>query len=148
MGGGLPLGAVVAAPDYFAGSGLDVSPQAGNPMACAAGASILIALSLGVLSHVAESDAVFTEALTELVAQFPELVASHHGQGRFRGVRLRVPARDFAASARRHGLLVSAVGDTVLLAPPLVASGLELKRGVDLLADTLLSWDDESQPPT
>lgn len=145
VGGSLPLGAVVGDAEFFVDEMRDVSPQAGNSLACAAGASMKIALELGVLGHVAETAPVLTEALDELCAQFPEHLDGHHGTGHLRGLRLRRPDPKFPARARVAGLLVAPpVGDTVVvIAPPLIASHLELKRGVDMLADALLSWDDE-----
>lgn len=142
---GLPLGAVLGGPEFFEPELCRVGPQAGHPLACAAGAAMWVALSLGVLDHVNQMSPVFTAALDELAAQFPEHVEGHHGTGFLRGVRLRRRATGFHRRARDHGLLLAPQrGHVVVLAPPLVASNLELKRGVDMLADTLLSWDDET----
>lgn len=145
VGGSLPLGAVVGDAGFFVDEMSDVSPQAGNPLACAAGASMKIALGLGVLDHAAETAPVLTEALDELCVQFPEHLDGHHGTGHLRGLRLRRHDPGFPARARAAGLLVAPpVGNTVLvISPPLIASHLELKRGVDMLADALLAWDDE-----
>lgn len=146
VGGSLPLGAVVGAGKFFDSDRCDVSPQAGNPLACAAGSATLIALGLGVLDHTAETAPVLSFALTELASQFPEHVVGYHGNGHLRGLVLRRPDPGFHLRARTAGLLVApAVNDTVVvLSPPLIASHLELKRGVDMLADALMSWDDEA----
>lgn len=150
VGGSLPLGAVVGPAHYFDGP-IDVSSQAGNPLACAAGAAVWAILSMGILEHTAETAPVLTSALIELADQFPEHIAGFHGKGHLRGIRLRRPDPQFHLRARQAGLLVAPPvdGQTVVISPPLVASPLELKRGVDMLADAVLSWDDEyASPPT
>lgn len=146
VGGGLPLGAVIAAPEYFTGLWpSDVSPQAGHPWACAAGQSILEAVHPGVLGHVNDAAQALTTALDELVAQFPSRLSGHHGAGLLRGLRFGslADAARFPVSARSHGLhLAPAVGPTVPLAPVLISSVHEVTRGVDLMADLMMSWED------
>jgi 4-aminobutyrate aminotransferase-like enzyme len=148
VGGGLALGAVVATAENFLASYkgfdiVDVSPQAGSPVACAAGAGVLRAVNPGVLEHVKEASGVFDDALQELVDQFPEYVVASHGVGLLRTVEFQtdIMAREFEISARLHGLLVAApVGSSLTLTPTLICSEQELKRGVDLMADLLLEW--------
>jgi len=143
-GGGLPFGAIVGPADYFDGP-LDVSPQAGHPWACAAGASLLKAIHPGLLEHVQESATALTTALDGLVGQFPDYLTGHQGRGLYRGLVFTDPvrARDFPQAVLAQGLhLAPAVGNTVLLAPVLVSSTHEVTRGVDLMAATLLSWED------
>jgi 4-aminobutyrate aminotransferase-like enzyme len=143
-GGGLPLGVVVGLADFFDGP-LDVSPQSGHPWPCAAGATTLQNVHPGVLDHVKESAQVLSDSLTQLVDQFPHRLDGHHGDGLLRGVRFTDPKRAemFPLSARGHGLhLAPAVGNTVVLAPVLIASTYEVTRGVDIMADVLMSWED------
>ena len=146
VGGGFPLGAVIGGSALFS-SPPDVSPQSASPMSCAAGAATLLAVGLGVLDHARETATVLTGSLDELAAQFPELVEGHHGSGLLRGLRLTRPAAGFHLTARSVGLhLAPARGSVIGVAPPLIASDLEVKRGVDMLADALLSWDDDTGP--
>lgn len=143
-GGGLPLGAVIADRKYFQAP-LDVSGQSGHPWACAAGNAVLDSVHPGVLAHVEDSARHLTTALDGLVGQFPTRLAGHHGHGLLRGLRFVSPddARRFPLSARSHGLhLAPAVGDTVLLAPVLISSSHEVTRGVDVMAEVLMSWED------
>jgi 4-aminobutyrate aminotransferase-like enzyme len=147
VGGGLPLGAVVAAPEFFDlhPELLDVSPQSGHPWACAAGQSVFEEIHPGLLHHVTDSAKALIAALDALVAQFPDILTGHHGVGLLRGLRFATStdAARFPVSVRGRGLHVApAVGDTVLLAPPLVASEHEVTRGVDVIADLLMSWED------
>ena len=88
-----------------------------------------------------------SRGLDEVCAQFPGLLSGHHGHGLLRGLRFaRLPdARRFSLDCRAQGLYVApAVGDVVVLAPTLITPTNEMTRGVDLIAATLLSWDDET----
>ncbi len=146
VGGGLPLGAVVGLPEYFTPGLMDISPQAGHPWSCCAGQFTLQAIHPGVLEHVIESGQVLAQSLDGLQGQFPHRIEGHHGIGLLRGVRFCDPARAaaFPHAARVHGLhLPPAVENTVLLAPVLVSSTHEVTRGVDLMADVLMSWEDD-----
>lgn len=149
-GGGWPLGAVIALPEFFVGvKDADVSGQAGHPVACCAGATTLDVLALGVLEYMEDTVVLLERGLDELLVQFGHHLTGHHGVGLLRGLRFTTPAaaHRFTVDCRRHGLYVApAVGDTVVLAPVLITSTHEMTRGVDLIADTLLSWDDESPP--
>lgn len=149
-GGGWPLGAVVAAPEFFdtLRPG-DVSRMAGHPVACCAGATTLDVLTLGVLEYMEDTIVLLEKGLDELCAQFPDHLDSHHGVGLLRGLRFTDADRAarFAVDCRAHGLYVApAVGDVVVLAPVLVTSTHEMTRGADLIADTLMSWDDGDRP--
>lgn len=148
VGGGLALGAVIAPVSVWSGAELDISPQAGSPVACAAGAGVLRAVNPGVLEHVKEAGGVFEDALQELVGQFPEYVVAAHGSGLLRTIEFQtdVLASEFEISARKHGLLVAApVGSSLVLTPTLICSEQELKRGVDLMADALLDWHERDE---
>jgi acetylornithine/succinyldiaminopimelate/putrescine aminotransferase len=146
VGGGYPLGAVIAAPEWFLTR--DVSPLAGNPMACSAGAHTLDVIELGVLEYMEDSSAILVKGLTELCAQFPQYLRSHHGEGLLHGLVFDTPtnAERFAIDVRAHGLYVAPpVGFTVVLAPVLITSTNEMTRGVDLMAATLMGWDDSDK---
>ena len=145
VGGGLALGAVITAAEQFKRVGIDVSPQAGSPVACCAGAGTLRAINPGVLTHVLDTGRSFGDHLTQLVEQFPEFVVTTHGTGywqtlEFQDARL---AHRFETDVRTNGLLVAhPVGSSVILTPTLITSSMEIKRGMDLIADTLLTWQE------
>ena len=149
-GGGYPLGAIVADTEYFTGlDDGDVSPQAGNPIACSAGSTTLDVVGVGVLEYMEDTSARLERGLDELLTQFPAHLVSHHGVGLLRGLVFGdlAKARRFALDCRAQGLYVApAVGNTVVLAPPLIISTNEMTRGVDLIAATLLAWEDETRP--
>lgn len=149
-GGGWPLGAVIGPAEYF--TDLDpaaVSPQAGHPVACCAGAVSLDVLSLGVLEYMDDTVPLLERGLDDLVAQFPAHLTGQHGVGLLRGLRFTsdTAAARFAVDCRAQGLYVGPpVGHTVVLAPALITSTNEMTRGVDLIAATLLAWEDQNRP--
>ena len=148
VGGGLPLGAVVGRADLV-GRVDDPSPHSGHPWACAAGWLVVDTVNPAMLTHADDCGREVASALGALCGQFPELLAGHHGVGLLRGLRFRSPAlaARLPALARGRGLhLAPAVGGTVTIAPVLVSSLNEMKRGVDLIADAVMSWDDGVDP--
>ena len=150
LGGGLPLGAVVGRADLFPAHLVDPSPRGGHPWACAAGAVVVDTLNPAMLTHADDCGREIAARLAELCQQFPDRLAGHHGVGLLRGLRFRDPAAAarFPLAARGRGLhLAPAVGDTVTIAPVLVSSPNEMLRGVDLIADTVLSWEDDGPAP-
>jgi acetylornithine/succinyldiaminopimelate/putrescine aminotransferase len=143
-GGGYPLGAVIAAPDWFT-DGVDVSPQAAHPLICCAGLHTLNVVTMGVLEYMQDSSVILAKGLSELCAQFPHHLRSHHGDGLLRGLQFVSPERAarFPVDARSHNLHIApAVGDVVVLSPVLITSTNEMTRGVDLISSVLMSWDD------
>lgn len=145
-GGGLALGAVIAPAEQFKRVSWDLSPQAGSPVACAAGAGTLRGINDGVLSHVTITGPVLDTNLTQLVEQFSEYLKHTSGRGFYRFLEFRNPgfAHQFVYDARFHGLLLAPpVESSVILTPTLIASEPELIRGIDLMADTLLDWMDK-----
>jgi len=144
FGGSLPLGAVIAEAETFSKLDVDHSPQAGSPVACAAGAGVLRAINPGVLEHVKDAGADFGEALRQLAGQFPEFLSAARGRGLWWVLEFHNPALTarFVAEARQHGLLMRQPEGTavVVLTPPLIMSDIELRRCVDLMSETLLDW--------
>jgi 4-aminobutyrate aminotransferase-like enzyme len=148
VGGGLPLGAVVG-PRRFVPDDRDPSRHSGHPWACAAGWVVVDTVNPAMLAHADECGREVAAALGTLCEQFPGHLSGHHGVGLLRGLRFRDPslAARFPSLARARGLhLAPAVGGTVTIAPVLVSSVNEMKRGVDLIADALMSWDDGDGP--
>ena len=150
VGGGYPLGAVIAPPELFQRRRLDVSSQAANPIACCAGAGTLTAVGIGTLEYMAETDKVLTDGLEQLCKQFPGHLGGHCGVGHLRGLwmsgheRSSFTANCLVDAARGQGLyLAPPAGNTVVLAPVLITSANELSRGLDILASVLMDWDDE-----
>jgi len=126
LGGGLPIGALVAFGPAagLLGPGSHGSTFGGNPVSCAAALAVLDVIEQdGLLERVR----IVSDRLTRIVAQSP-IVDHVRGSGLLLGAVLTGPmAADLEARARAHGLIVNAVGPEVIrLAPPLVLSDADL----------------------
>jgi acetylornithine/succinyldiaminopimelate/putrescine aminotransferase len=69
----------------------------------------------------------------------PETVREARGRGLLRGLALAGPPAAVIEGCRERGVLVISAGGNVLrLAPPLVISAEEIDQGLDVLRDVLL----------
>ena len=138
LGGGLPVGACVAAPKWadVLGPGKHGCTMGGNPLCAAAGAACMRLIE--------EEDLVARAA--EKGRQIMDLVRGAGigrvkdvpGKGMMIGIELDAPARDVFLAAMEGGLLVCYAGQSVLrLAPPLTIAEDELSAGMDILIDVL-----------
>ncbi len=136
LGGGLPIGAVVATGRAAAlfGPGSHGSTFGGNPASCAAALAVLDAIeSDGLLGRVGE----LSKALsTGLVERSHGLVDHVRGRGLLLAAVLHEPpAVDLERACRAEGLIVNAVApDAIRIAPPLVLTDQDV-------ADALDRWD-------
>ncbi len=133
LGGGLPIGAVIAFGDC-AGMfrpGSHGSTFGGNPVSCAAALAVLDAI---------EADGLMERALllherfaTGLVERSGGLVDHVRGRGLLLAAALTAPpAADLERACREHGLLVNAVAaDAIRLAPPLVLTDADVDEAID-----------------
>jgi acetylornithine aminotransferase len=125
LGGGFPIGAVVAYGERAAtllGRGQHGTTFGGNPVAAAAAlATIAVIERDGLLGHVVD---VGRRLRDGIAAAGHPLVADVRGEGLLLAVTLREPvAADLAARAMEAGFIVNAVApDAVRLAPPLILS--------------------------
>jgi acetylornithine/N-succinyldiaminopimelate aminotransferase len=137
LGGGLPIGACLAAPDIAAAfaPGDHGSTFGGGPVQCAA--------ALAVLDTIEQEDLVGNAARVGkriandlLDAGIPGAV---RGQGLLIGIELDTPvARDVAKEALSNGLLVNDATSSVLrIAPPLILSEAEAQHGTEILKEVL-----------
>jgi acetylornithine/N-succinyldiaminopimelate aminotransferase len=140
IGGGFPLGAVLATRDASQGmtAGTHGTTYGGNPLAMAVGnAAIDMVLSPGFLEHVNKVANYMHQQLGALVAGHPVLFESVRGQGLMIGLKMKAPSADFIRIARDNGLVVLPAGDNVVrLLPPLTLSEDEAREGLELLNKT------------
>jgi len=138
LGGGLPVGACVAAPKWadVLGPGKHGCTMGGNPLCAAAGAACMRLIE--------EEDLVARAA--ETGRQIMDLVRGAgigrvkdvRGKGMMIGIELDAPARDVFLAAMEGGLLVCYAGQSVLrLAPALTIAADELSAGMDILIEVL-----------
>ncbi len=140
MAGGLPMGAVVAAPHIAEAlkPGDHATTFGGGPLVATVARAVLRTLSQpAFLDGVRERGQRLEHALEELASQAPG-VRALRGRGLMRGVVLDGPAAPVVTEARERGLLVCSAGpDVVRLVPPLNIDLDLLDRGVDILRRVL-----------
>jgi predicted acetylornithine/succinylornithine family transaminase len=126
LGGGVPIGACLAAPraDVFA-PGDHGSTFGGNPLACAAALAVLSVIERdGLVGHAAEMGELLHDALLDLGAK------DVRGLGLMQAFEFDEPrAKAFQQSCLESGLIVNAVDDhSVRLVPPLIIGNTEIDR--------------------
>lgn len=141
IGGGFPLGAVLATERAAAGltPGTHGSTFGGNPLATAVGAAVLdVLLEPGFLEGVQQKALRLRQGLAALQDQFAGLVLEVRGQGLLVGVKVAVPPPDVVSAALAEHLLVVGAGDNVVrLLPPLTISDDEIGEALDRLGRAL-----------
>ena len=145
IGGGFPLGAVLATAEVAAamGAGTHGTTYGGNPLAMAVGnAAVDMVLSPGFLEHVNKMANYLHQQLGALVSGHPDLFAEVRGQGLMIGLKMKTPSADFITAARANGLIVLPAGDNVVrLLPPLTLSEDDARTGMELLNKTASQID-------
>jgi acetylornithine/N-succinyldiaminopimelate aminotransferase len=140
LGGGLPLGALLARDELAQAltPGTHASTFGGNPIACAAGLAYIDHVEAnGLLARAGE---VGERVLSRLRAAAPSLprVREVRGRGCFVGVELDVPAAAYGTALRERGLLVAVVSENVVrLAPPLNVPWEVLDEALTILLQVL-----------
>jgi acetylornithine/N-succinyldiaminopimelate aminotransferase len=137
LGGGVPIGAILAAPraDVFE-PGDHGSTFGGGPLVSAAAIAVMRTVeSEGLVEHAAQVGDYLAESLSAL-AERGAPIAGVRGRGLMVGVALsRDIARDVATAALEEGLIVNAVGDrTLRLVPALVITRAEVDDAVARLS--------------
>ena len=139
LGGGFPVGAVIARRDIgeAMGPGSHGSTFGGNPLAMAVANAVLDGLEEdGFLADVQRRAAILDERLAKLAADYPGLILERRGTGFLRGLKLadRITVGDMTASLRRKQLLVVPAGENVLrLLPPLTITEDEIEQACHIL---------------
>ena len=139
LGGGLPLGAVVAngAAAQALHKGDHGTTFGGNPVSCAAALAVLDTIERDDL--LANATTLGERLRTGITALQDPLVDHVRGLGLWLGVVLTEPlAAEVEKAARAAGFLVNAAAPAVIrLAPPLVLSGAQVDAFVDALPGVL-----------
>ena len=137
LGGGVPIGAILAAPraDVFE-PGDHGSTFGGGPLACAAAIAVMRTVeSEGLVEQAGEVGDYLAESFSAL-ADGGAPIAGVRGRGLMLGVALnRDVARAVAAAALDQGLIVNAIGDrTLRLVPALIITREEVDEAVRRLS--------------
>jgi acetylornithine/N-succinyldiaminopimelate aminotransferase len=134
IGGGFPLGAVLATERAALGMGPGThgSTYGGNPLACAVGAAVVeIIADPAFLADVARKGALARQQLEGLVAAHPTVFEAVRGQGLMLGLKCRIPPADVVkAACAQHLLAVPAADSTLRLLPALNIPDADLTEAV------------------
>ena len=143
LGGGLPLGAVVAKEEVAAsfGPGSHGSTFGANPVATAAAAAVFRAIEEeGILDNVQSVGAYFKAELEKLKEAFPGLVSAVRGKGLLLGLEVPGKAAGIINDCLEHGLLVLSAGpDVVRFLPPLTVTANDVTFALKIVKKALTS---------
>ncbi len=130
IGGGFPLGAVLATEPAAAGmtAGTHGSTYGGNPLGCAVGAKVMeIVADPAFLAEVRRKAGLLRQKLEGLVAAHPDVFEGVRGAGLMLGLKCRADAAEVVKAGYAQRLLtVPAAGNVVRLLPPLTIGDEEI----------------------
>ena len=140
LGGGLPIGAVLAREDVAAAfvPGSHGTTFGANPVCCAAALAVLgVLIDGGVIENAARVGAYFRASLEDALAGRDD-VAEVRGKGLMIGVELRRDAKPIVRALLERGVVANATAGTVLrIIPPLILSEAEVDEGIAVLKEVL-----------
>ncbi len=144
IGGGFPLGAVLATEEAASGmtAGTHGSTYGGNPLACAVGCAVMdVVADPDFLDTVNARAGFLRQKLEGLVAAHPDVFEFVRGSGLMLGLKCKVAPIDVVNAGYECGVItVPAADNVVRLLPPLNISEDEISEAVsrlDLAADAV-----------
>jgi acetylornithine/N-succinyldiaminopimelate aminotransferase len=145
IGGGFPLGAVLASEEAASGmvAGTHGSTYGGNPLACAVGAKVMeIVADDAFLAEVSRKSALFAQGLEALVASHPSLFEAVRGEGLILGLKCKALNTDIVKAAYAQNLLTVPAADNVIrLLPPLNIPDADIAEALARLEATAQSLE-------
>ncbi|MGR3323171.1 MAG: aspartate aminotransferase family protein [Pseudooceanicola sp.] len=143
IGGGFPLGAVLATEDAASGmvAGTHGSTYGGNPLGCAVGLKVMEIISdPDFLAEVNRKAAAMRQKLEGLVASHPGVFEEVRGQGLMLGLKCVAPNADVVkAGYDAEVITVPAAENVIRLLPPLTITDDEIAEAVDRLDKAALA---------
>lgn len=143
LGGGIPIGAMCTTRALSKAliPGTHASTFGGNPLACAVAATIFDELiDGGILDHAKSMGERLGEGLDAIAAEAgPSRVVEARGRGLLRGLAMpEAPGAIIDACRERGVLVISAGGNVLRLAPPLIINEAEIDLGLAVLREVIL----------
>jgi len=140
IGGGFPLGAVLASEDAASGmvAGTHGSTYGGNPLGCAVGLAVVNAITEpGFLDEVNRKGALLRQKLEGLIAENPDVFTEVRGQGYMLGLKCKQAPVDVVKAAYAEELIVVPAADNVIrLLPALTLNEEEITEAIERLDRT------------
>lgn len=144
IGGGLPLGAVLATETVarHLTPGTHGTTFGGNPLACAAGNAVLdVLLAPGFLASIRQRSAALKTGLAAVARDNPQVFAGVRGDGLLLGLECIPPQAEVQDACVAQGLLTLPASENVLrLAPPLIVTDSECVDALDRLRRACAPW--------
>jgi len=145
IGGGFPLGVVVATEEAASGMGTGThgSTYGGNPLACAVGLAVLNEIvQPDFLAEVRRKSGLLRQKLEGLVASHPEIFEEVRGTGFMMGLKCKAINIDVVNAGYANELLTVPAADNVIrILPPLTLSDDEISEAVSRLDKAASSLD-------
>ena len=137
IGGGFPLGAVLATEDAASGMtvGTHGSTYGGSPLAMAVGNAVMKTVAdKAFLAEVNRKAGLLRQKLEGLVAEHSDVFEGVRGEGLMLGIKCRVPNADVVKAGFDAGIITVPAGDNVVrLLPPLTISDEEIAEAMSRL---------------
>lgn len=132
LGGGFPMGVIVARDDVTFGKSEHASTFGGSPLACAASLGAIEAIRKEKLVERSKKMGEYFKARLEDLTR--DDVVEVRGMGLMIGVELNTKCADIVDYARENGVLLNCTSDSVIrIAPPLVIT----KEQIDMVVDVI-----------
>lgn len=139
LGGGVPIGAMVASETVFAGfvRGSHASTFGGNPLMCAAAEVVLEEIDNDEMrNHVREVGAYLKESLENLQGEIK--IKEVRGAGLMVGAEVGEIAGEVVLAARKKGLIINTAGGIVLrFVPPLIITREDVDAAMAILKEAM-----------
>ncbi|NNE80867.1 MAG: aspartate aminotransferase family protein [Silicimonas sp.] len=140
IGGGFPLGAVLATEEAAAGMvvGTHGSTYGGNPLATAVGNAVMkVVADEDFLGEVNRKAGALRQKLEGLLAEHPDTFESVRGAGLMLGIRCKPPVAEVVQAAYDQNLIVVPAADNVIrLLPALTITDEDIAEAVRRLDQT------------
>jgi len=136
MGGGFPMGAMLAREDVAAnfGRGDHASTFGGNALSCAAALATIEVIKNEKL--VEKSNELGAYLMKKLKGLNRDYIKEVRGKGLMVGMELSIKCEDLVGRARERGVLLNCTSDSVLrFVPPLTITREQLDKAVGALDD-------------
>lgn len=137
IGGGFPLGAVLATEDAASGmtAGTHGSTYGGNPLGCAVGNAVIDIIGTPeFLAEVNRKAGLIRQKLEGLVANHPDIFESVRGSGLMLGLKCKATNSDVVSAGYAHEVITVPAADNVIrLLPPLNITDEEIAEAISRL---------------